>query len=125
MAATLRRHWRRCARPRRVTRRRESLPRILCLLLTLIMLPDVRITRLVTVVLVVQRVLLFVVRIAIPRVVALVIRQRCGDWRSPTIPTVPIRMAPLPVVAPVIAPPRSVVRAPSVEIVWRRPVVPD
>jgi hypothetical protein len=70
----------------------------------LIMLPHQGIARLVTVILVVNIPLLLDLRIALPRILSLIDRERCRRWSRTAVPFVPSAPMLRPVIAPMIAP---------------------
>ncbi len=75
-----------------------------------------RLPRLVTIILAVQIALGGWCGIAIPRILALVDRERCTGRRPGTIPTIPVAMAFRPAATPVLAPARRMPSVPPAEI---------
>ena len=92
--------------------------------LRLIVLLDYGIAWLISVVLTLQRVLLFRAGISVSRILLLVCRQRGWRRHGAAIPSVPPAVALLPGVAPVLAPARRRIRTPPAEVHGRLPVIP-
>ena len=90
----------------------------------LIILLRYRLTRLVAVPLGLDRMLLFDrARIAIPGIIPLIARQRCGSRGGTAVPLVPPASTLFPVTAPVVTPAWRRVGMPATEISWRLAVV--